>query len=130
MLIQSAYAEAGGMSIQQIGQNIAPLAVIIVIFYFLVIRPQQKKLKNHHNMINNLQRGDEILTAGGILGKVAKLEADTGLLLVEIAPEVKVKIKKETVSQVMISETRGVTTEKKVVASENKGKTKKKNAKN
>ena len=81
-------------------------------------------------MINNLQRGDEILTAGGILGKVAKLEADTGLLLVEIAPEVRVKIKKETVSQVMISETRGVTTEKKVVASENKGKTKKKNAKN
>ena len=123
MLIQSAYAEAGGMSIQQIGQNIAPLAVIIVIFYFLVIRPQQKKLKNHHNMINNLQRDDEILTAGGILGKVAKLEADTGLLLVEIAPEVKVKIKKETISQVMISEKREVTSEK-------KGKTKKKNAKN
>ena len=133
MLIQLAHAEASGISAQQpIWQSIAPLAVIIVIFYFLVIRPQQKKLKNHHNLINNLQRGDEVITAGGILGKVSKLEADTGMLLIEIAPDVKVKIKKETISQIMVSEKKDTTAEKKASTSkkvpEKKGK--KKNAKN
>ena len=127
MLIEQAYAEAGSTATQQpIWQSIAPLALVIVIFYFLVIRPQQKKLKNHHNMVNNLQRGDQILTAGGIFGKVSKLEADTNTLLVEIAPKVQVKIKKETVSQVIIPEKKEVVTENKEVPPK---KVKKKNAK-
>ena len=127
MLIEQAYAEAGSTATQQpIWQSIAPLALVIVIFYFLVIRPQQKKLKNHHNMVNNLQRGDQILTAGGIFGKVSKLEADTNTLLVKIAPKVQVKIKKETVSQVIIPEKKEVVTEKKEVPPK---KVKKKNAK-
>ena len=130
MFIEQAYAEAGSTATQQpIWQSIAPLALVIVIFYFLVIRPQQKKLKKHHNMINNLQGGDQILTAGGIFGKVSKLEADTDILLVEIAPEVQVKIKKETVSQVITSEKKETIAAKKEVSPKKNKKVKKKNAK-
>ncbi|WPX96928.1 preprotein translocase subunit YajC [Candidatus Bandiella euplotis] len=94
----------GQNSIWQMLQNIAPLLIIMVIFYFLVIRPQQKKLRDHQNMVNNLKKGDKVVTAGGIIGTISKVEAQDGVLLVEIAPEVKVKIKKETVSRIMDAE--------------------------
>ena len=85
-------------------------------------------------MINNLQKGDEVITAGGILGKVSKLEADTGMLLIEIAPDVKVKIKKETISQIMVSEKKDTTAEKEASTSKKilrkKGKIRRENAKN
>ena len=129
MFTELAYAEASGTTTQQpIWQSIAPLALVIVIFYFLVIRPQQKKLKKHHNMVNNLQKGDEVVTAGGIFGKVSKLEADTGILLVEIAPTVQVKIKRETVSQVIEAEKKEIVTTKK--GGQKSKERKKKNAKN
>lgn len=129
MFTELAYAEASGTTAQQpIWQSIAPLALVIVIFYFLVIRPQQKKLKKHHNMVNNLQKGDEVVTAGGIFGKVSKLEADTGILLVEIAPTVQVKIKRETISQVIEAEKKEIVTTKK--GGQKSKERKKKNAKN
>ena len=85
-------------------------------------------------MINNLQKGDEVITAGGMLGKVSKLEADTGMLLIEIAPDVKVKIKKETISQIMVSEKKDTTAEKEASTSKKilrkKGKIRRENAKN
>jgi len=91
-------------SILQTLQSVAPLIIIIVIFYFLIIRPQQKKLKNHQEMVGNLKKGDKVITSGGIIGTISKVEPESGILIVEIAPEVKVKIKRETVSQMMDSE--------------------------
>ncbi len=73
-----------------------PLILIFTIFYFLIIRPQQKKIKEHPNMINNLKKGDVIVTSGGIYGKISKIKDD--IIDLDIAKEVTVKVAKATVS--------------------------------
>jgi len=77
-----------------------PLILIFAIMYFLLIRPQQKKMKEHQNMVNNLRRGDQIVTQGGIVGKVTKVEEDNKIK-VEIAEGVQVRVIKSTVAQVL-----------------------------
>jgi preprotein translocase subunit YajC len=72
--------------------------LIIGIMYFLMIRPQQKRLKEHQAMVAAIRRGDTIVTSGGIIGKVAKVEDQE--LQVEIAEGVKIKILRSTVSEV------------------------------
>jgi preprotein translocase subunit YajC len=78
-----------------------PLAMMFAIFYFLVWRPQSQRGKQLKQMINNLKRGDTVVTAGGMLGKVAKTgaEADTDIL-VEIADTVEVRILKTAITDV------------------------------
>jgi preprotein translocase subunit YajC len=73
--------------------------VIGAIFYFLLIRPQQQRAKQHQAMIEAVRRGDTVVTAGGILGKVAKAR-DDGELLVEIADNVQVRVLRSTLSEV------------------------------
>ena len=68
--------------------------------YFLMIRPQQKKMKEAKAMVEALRRGDQVLTQGGIIGKVSKVN-DDGVIEVEIAEGVKVKVLKQTILQVM-----------------------------
>ena len=82
-----------------IGQFI-PLILIFVIFYFLLIRPQQKRIKEHKAMVDSLNRGDDIVTSGGIVCKVVRVLEDDKAE-VEIAENVTVKIIKSTVSQVL-----------------------------
>jgi len=77
-----------------IGQFI-PLILIFVIFYFFLIRPQQKKVKDHKAMVENLKRGDKVITSGGITGTVERL-IDNDKVEVEIADNVKVEIVKAT----------------------------------
>jgi preprotein translocase subunit YajC len=77
---------------------IVPTVLIIGIMYFLMIRPQQKRLKDHQAMIAAIRRGDTVVTSGGILGKVTKV--DDQELLVEIADGVRVKVVRGTVSEV------------------------------
>ncbi len=77
-----------------------PLILIFLIMYFLLIRPQQKKLKDHRAMVEALRRGDQVLTQGGIVGKVTKV-ADDGKLEVEIADGVRVTVLRHTITQVM-----------------------------
>ena len=79
---------------QGIGQFI-PLILIFVIFYFFLIRPQQKKVKEHKAMVENLKRGDKVITSGGITGTVERL-IDNDKVEVEIADNVKVEIVKAT----------------------------------
>ena len=76
-----------------------PLILIFAIMYFLLIRPQQKKMKEHRAMVASLRRGDEIITQGGLIGKVSKVKED-GELEVEIATGVKVRVVQTTVAQV------------------------------
>jgi preprotein translocase subunit YajC len=78
-----------------------PLAMMFAIFYFLVWRPQSQRAKQLKQMINNLKRGDTVVTAGGMLGKVAKTgaEADTDLL-VEVADNVEIRVLKSAITDV------------------------------
>ncbi|MDA7564583.1 preprotein translocase subunit YajC [Pelagibacteraceae bacterium] len=87
------------MDAKSLGQFI-PLILIFVIFYFLLIRPQQKRIKEHKSMVDSLNRGDDIVTSGGIVGKVVRVLEDDKAE-VEIAENVTVKIIKSTVSQVL-----------------------------
>jgi len=77
-----------------------PLILIFAIMYFLLIRPQQKKMKDHQKMVEALRRGDQVITQGGMIGKVVKVKDDKEIE-VEIAEGVKVRLIKATVSQVM-----------------------------
>ena len=82
-----------------IGQFI-PLILIFVIFYFLLIRPQQKRIKEHKSMVNALARGDSVVTAGGIVGKVARI-VDGDKAEIQISENVTVQVVKSTISQVL-----------------------------
>ncbi|MCF3596085.1 preprotein translocase subunit YajC [Rhodobacteraceae bacterium LMO-12] len=77
-----------------------PLILIFAIMYFLLIRPQQKKAKEHQAMIEAVRRGDQVITQGGIVGKVTKVK-DDGEVEVEIADGVKVRVIKATLGQVL-----------------------------
>jgi len=85
---------------QGIGQFI-PLILIFVIFYFFLIRPQQKKVKEHKAMVENLKRGDEVVTSAGIIGKIERI-IDNEKVEVLIAENVKVEIIKATGIQALM----------------------------
>ncbi len=93
---QDASAAATGSVIAQF----IPLILIFGIMYFLLIRPQQKKLKDHRAMVEGVRRGDQVVTSGGIIGKVSKVK-DDGEVEVEIADGVRVRVVKSTISQVL-----------------------------
>ncbi len=73
-----------------------PLVLILVVFYLLLIRPQQKKLKEQEGMLGSLKKGDKVITAGGIVGSIVRTEGDK-YLIVEIAPNVDIKVVRSTV---------------------------------
>ena len=82
-----------------IGQFI-PLILTFVIFYFLLIRPQQKRIKEHKAMVEALARGDNVVTAGGIVGKVARI-IDGDKAEIQISDNVTIQVIKSTISQVL-----------------------------
>ena len=79
--------------------QLAPFAMILVVFYFLLVRPQQKKARETQEMLDNLKLNDEIVTTGGVYGRIVKL-ADK-VLMVEIAPKVQVRIDRPAVTAVV-----------------------------
>ncbi|MGB7242486.1 MAG: preprotein translocase subunit YajC [Sulfitobacter sp.] len=81
-------------------QQFIPLILIFGIMYFLLIRPQQKKAKAHQAMVQGLRRGDQVVTQGGMLGKVVKVK-DDGELELEIADGVKVRVIQSTIATVI-----------------------------
>src|SRR5512146_594544 len=93
-----AYAQAAQDTFGMLNSLLIPTMLIIGIMYFLMIRPQQKRLKEHRDMVAAIRRGDTIVTSGGIIGKVAKV--DENELQVEIADGVKIKVVRSTVSEV------------------------------
>jgi preprotein translocase subunit YajC len=81
--------------------SIVPLVAVFAIMYFLLIRPQQQRMKQHKQMVENLRRGDTVVTAGGVVGRVAKVpQNDDPEITVEIADGVQVKVVKSTLSEV------------------------------
>jgi preprotein translocase subunit YajC len=79
-----------------------PLVLIFVVFYFLLIRPQQKKAKQHQEMLGKLKKNDEVMTSGGIYGKVVTL-ADNVVTL-EVAPNVRIRVSRPQISTVITNE--------------------------
>lgn len=103
MLISPAYAQAAGTAAAPGGASaffiqMMPLVLIFVIFWFLLIRPQQQRMKQHRALIDAVKKGDSIVTGGGVVGKVTKVEGD--IVEVEIASGVKVKVVKSTLSDI------------------------------
>ena len=99
MFISPAYAQAGEAAAPNALMQMAPLVFIFVIFYFLLIRPQMSARKKHQEMVSNVRRGDTVVTAGGIIGKVTKvLEGEE--VMVELADKVVVKVVKSTLTDV------------------------------
>jgi preprotein translocase subunit YajC len=101
MFVTPAFAQAAGApGAGAAFAQFVPLILIFAIMYFLLIRPQQKRAKEHRAMIEALRRGDQVVTAGGIVGKVTKVQED-GMVEVEIAEGVKVKVMRATIGQVL-----------------------------
>ncbi|MGR3757404.1 MAG: preprotein translocase subunit YajC [Tranquillimonas sp.] len=99
MFVTPAYAQAAGGAGGAFA-SFVPLILIFAIMYFLLIRPQQKKVKQHQKMVEALRRGDQVVTAGGLIGKVSKVK-DDGEIEVELADGVRVRVVKATISQVI-----------------------------
>ncbi len=81
--------------------SLVPLILVFLIMYFLLIRPQQRKLKEHQAMVAALRRGDQIVTSGGIVGRVTKVKDGENELEVEIAPNVNVRVVRSTIQSVV-----------------------------
>ena len=105
MFISSAFAQtapaaaAAGGDMQSSLMSMLPLLLMFVVLYFVMIRPQMKKQKEHKAMIDALAKGDEIITAGGFLGKVSKL--GDSFLSIELASGVEVQMQRSAVVQVL-----------------------------
>src|SRR5262252_2056167 len=100
MWISTAYAQGAGIFDQNALVQFLPLILIFVVFYFLLIRPQQRKAKDHKTMLDALRRGDRVVTGGGIIGTVARVE-NPEEVTVDIADGVRVRVLRSTISSVL-----------------------------
>jgi preprotein translocase subunit YajC len=104
MLISAAYAQGTGITgifdNQSALIQFLPLVLIFIVFYFLLIRPQQRKAKDHKTMLDALRRGDRVVTGGGIIGTVARVE-NPEEVTVDIADGVRVRVLRSTISSVL-----------------------------
>ncbi len=105
--------------------NMLPLVLIFAVFYLFLIRPQQKKLKEHQSLVNSVKKGDEVITGGGIIAKVTKVEEGSNIVHVEISDGVVVKINKATIVDISTNKKEET---KKTEASEKSAKSNKKKA--
>ena len=90
---QEAPAQGGGI------MGLLPLFVIFAVFYFFLIRPQMKQAKEHKQMVESLSKGDEVVTNGGLLGKINKV--GDNFIILEIASDIEVKVQKHAISATM-----------------------------
>ena len=101
MFITPAFAQAAGVpATGDLFTMLVPMALIMVVFYFLLIRPQQKRLKQQQEMINAISRGDTVVTSGGIVGKVARVEETE--LLVDVAENVQLRVMRSAIADVRV----------------------------
>ncbi len=103
MFISNAYAEgtsgAGGAGGTM--ELIFMLVIFGLIFYFMIFRPQSKRVKEHKNLMSSLSKGDEVLTSGGILGKIAKISDENDYVLLAINETSEITIKKDYIAAVL-----------------------------
>ena len=99
LLISPAWAQAGAPAQQSPLGFFLPMIILFVAFWFLLIRPQQKRQKQHRELVESVQSGDEILTAGGLVGVVR--DTSEQFVTVEFAPEVVLKVQRHTIAAVL-----------------------------
>ncbi|HZG28529.1 MAG TPA: preprotein translocase subunit YajC [Ensifer sp.] len=99
---QSAGTPAAGGGPTEILLSIAPFLLIFVVMYFLIIRPQRTQMKRREEMLNNVRRGDQVVTGGGIIGKVTKVNDDEKEVEVEIADGVKIRVVRSLITEVRV----------------------------
>jgi preprotein translocase subunit YajC len=100
MWISTAYAQGTGILDQNALIQFLPLILIFVVFYFLLIRPQQRKAKDQKSMLDALRRGDRVVTGGGIIGTVARVD-NPEEVVVDIAENVRVRVLRSTITSVL-----------------------------
>ncbi|MDD9331616.1 MAG: preprotein translocase subunit YajC [Wolbachia sp.] len=104
MFISEVFAADTTNGVSGIGSSLAsffPLILIFLVFYFLIIRPQHKKLKEQRRIIDLIKRGDMVITSGGIIGEVSKIDEANVQFIIEIAPKVEIKVLKSAISEVL-----------------------------
>lgn len=101
LFISNAYADGGAPASAAGPDMLIMLAIFGLIFYFMIYRPQAKRVKEQKNLIAALAKGDEVLTAGGILGKLTKVSDDKDFVKLELADGVEISIQKSSVSSVL-----------------------------
>ena len=100
--ISNAYAEGGAPAPGAAGPDmLIMLAVFGLIFYFMIYRPQAKRVKEHKNLVSSLAKGDEVLTAGGLIGKITKVSDDKDFIRIELAEGTEVNIQKASINSVL-----------------------------
>ena len=99
--ISNAYAQGGAAGADNGMSMIIMLAVFGLIFYFMIFRPQSKRVKEHKNLMSSLSKGDEVLTNGGLVGKIAKITADNDYVLLSLSEQSQVTIKKDFITAVL-----------------------------
>jgi len=98
-MIDTAWAQAGPGAVPGPLVTLMPFGLMFLVIYFLVLRPQQQKTKEHREMLDNLKRNDEVITAGGLYGKVVQLSDD--VITLEIAPNVRVRVSRPQISSLV-----------------------------
>jgi len=100
VFISPAFAQAAdGAQESSLLVSLAPMILIFVVFWFLLIRPQQRKVKEHRAMVTALQKGEEVATVGGVIGRITKLEEST--LTLEIATDTEILVQRAAVTQLL-----------------------------
>ena len=99
MLISSAYAQAAATGGEPGFMGLLPIVLMFVLLYFLMIRPQMKRGKEAKAMVESLQKGDEVITAGGVLGRISKISE--AYITLEIAPNTEISIQKAAVQTLL-----------------------------
>ena len=97
--ISDAMAQSAGAAGSGGFMTFLPMILLFVVFYFLLIRPQQKRQKEHKNMVNDLAKGDEIVTMGGVLGKITAV--DDNFVTIEVAKGTEIKVQRMSVQAMM-----------------------------
>jgi preprotein translocase subunit YajC len=97
--ISSAMAQQAGAQEPNMLASLLPLVILVVLFYFLLIRPQMKRAKEHRNLVSSLDRDDEVITGGGIVGRITQVGDQ--YLTVEVAEGTEVKVQRDTVTSVL-----------------------------
>jgi len=106
--ISDAYAQvtqSGASSGDNPLMNLLPLILIFAVFYVFLIRPQQKKIKEHETILKTMKRGDEVVTGGGIIGKVNKIEDGSNIVHIEISKDVVVRVNRATIIEIISADT-------------------------
>ena len=103
LFITKAFAAETLVQSTSILSNLMPIVLIMIVFYFILLRPQQKKMKEHQSMIKSLEKGNVVVFGGGIIGNIIKNDEEH-VLLVEVASNVRIKIRRDSVTELIKDE--------------------------